>query len=172
MTSIRMANKTHWAIGLFLVVLLLPSCKQEEQVDSIVKLEKQYPEIRKKYVYQSLIRLANVKHDPDFESLIKDVKKVVLYLPPHDDSTYQITHMRGEIRNEGFEELIDVRTSDAQRISLWVKESGEHSKYVALVDSEDDDVILEVDGEIHPEYLTSISMADESSLLDLLKGGF
>jgi len=41
-----------------------------------------------------------------------------------------------------------------------------------LVDSSTDDVILEVDGEIHPEYIQSLVGADQSSLMNLLKGGF
>ncbi len=151
---------------------LFSGCSKPETVPSIVKLEQQYPELRKKYVYQSLIRLANIKQDPNFEKLIKDVRKVILYLPPREDSTYQITPMRAGIRSDGYEELIDVRTNNAQRISLWVKEGKASSHYVALVDTDADDIILEIDGEIHPEYLSSIKMADEGSLMDLLKGGF
>ncbi len=45
-------------------------------------------------MYQSLIRLANIKRDPDFEKLIKDVDKVVIYLAPTGDSTYQIKDLR------------------------------------------------------------------------------
>jgi hypothetical protein len=73
---------------------------------------------------------------------------------------------------EGYEQLIDVRTADAQRISLWVKESKSKSHYLALVDAAEMDVILEMDGEIHPEYLSSIASANQESLKGLLKGGF
>ena len=152
--------------------MVLAGCSQPETPPSIVKLEKQYPKIKKKYVYQSLIRLANIKHDPDFEKLIKDVRKIIVYLPPEGDSTYQITGLRSSLRTDGYEELIDVRTADAQRIGLWVKESGEKSHYLGLVDSPDNDVILEIDGEIHPEYLNSILSADQASLKEFLKGGF
>jgi hypothetical protein len=168
-----MLNKTSWVLLLALgSVLFFTACQQEQQVKAIVDHEAKHPGIKKKYVYQSLIRLANVKQDENFEKLIKDVRKVILYMPPGDDSTYQITALRPAIREEGFEELIDVRTSDAQRISLWVKEANGRDKYIALVDSESDDIILEIDGTIHPEYLASIATADQSSLTDLLKGGF
>ena len=155
-----------------IAILVLTGCAQPETPSSIAKLEKQYPELQKKYIYQSLIRLANIKHDPDFEKLIKDVRKIILYLPPDGDSTYQITGLPNGLRSEGYEELMNVRTPDAQRISLWVKESGEKSHYLGLVDGKDNDVILEIDGTIHPEYLNSILGADQSSLLGFLKGGF
>jgi hypothetical protein len=168
-----MVNKTNgWMLLVLGSMFLFTACRDEEKVDAIVKHELQYPHIKKKYVYQSLIRLANVKQDEDFEKLIKDVRKVILYMPPSGDSTYTITAIRPAIRSEGFEELIDVRTADAQRISLWVKESTHRDKYIALVDSDSDDIILEIDGTIHPEYLASIASADEGSLTDLLKGGF
>ena len=155
-----------------LLLLTLISCKQEDKDSLLVKHESQYPELRKKYVYQSLIRLANVNRDPEFEKLIRDVKKVILYLPPKNDSTYQIKDLRSGMRLEGYEELVDVRSQDALRVSLWVKETNFKSHYLALLDSEIADYVLEIDGEIHLEYLTSIKLADQESLLGLLKGGF
>ncbi|MBK8829436.1 MAG: DUF4252 domain-containing protein [Saprospiraceae bacterium] len=157
---------------LFPFLLLIPGCQKENVTPVLAKHEKQYPEIRKKYVYQSLIRLANIKKDPDFEKLIKDVNKVILYLPPSGDSTYQIKDVRNGLPADGYETLVDVRTADAQRISLWVKESNTKSHYIALMDAADQDVILEIDGQINIEYLSAINVADEGSLLKLLEGGF
>lgn len=168
-----MLNKTSYLV-IFTIGMsfLLVSCERKQEVPALVRLEKRYPEIQKKYVYQSLIRLANVDKDQDFEKLIKDLRKVILYLPPKEDSTYQVTAVRNEIREDGFEELVDIRTEDAQRISLFVKEYPGTSHYLAFVDSETDDIILEVDGEIHAEYLASLAKANQSSLMELLKGGF
>ena len=36
----------------------------------------------------------------------------------------------------------------------------------------DQDVILEIDGQINIEYLSAINVADEGSLLKLLQSGF
>ena len=168
-----MKNITSGTLLLFLpFILLMPGCQEEKITPVLAKHEKQYPEIRKKYVYQSLIRLANIKRDPDFEKLIKDVDKVILYLPPDGDSTYQIKEVRNGLPADGYETLVDVRTADAQRISLWVKEANSKSHYIALMDAADQDVILEIDGQINIEYLSAINVADEGSLLKLLEGGF
>jgi hypothetical protein len=153
-------------------IILFTACEKEVSSSMLAKHEKAYPELRKKYVYQSLIRLANVNQDPEFEKLIKDVRSVIIYLPPREDSTYQIKDLRSGMRGDGYEELIDIRTAEAQRISLWVKDTDNKPHYVALVDSEVEDLILEIDGEIHPEYLSSIKVADQESLMELLKGGF
>ena len=167
-----MIHLTARVILFLLPLLFLAGCQKDVVSDPLVKHEKTYPELRKKYVYQSLIRLANVKRDPDFEKLIRDVNKIVIYLPPREDSTYQIKSLRSEIRTDGYEELMDVRTAEAQRISLWVKEAENKSHYLALVDTDTDDIILEIDGQINLEYLSSLKMADQESLNNLLKGGF
>jgi len=168
-----MLNETKGILcALLFASLVMAGCTKPDTPAPVVELEKKYPELKKKYVYQSILRLANIKHDPDYENLIRDIRKIILYLPPAEDSTYQITGMSSGLRSDGYEELITVRTAEAQRISLWVKENGKKSHYIALVDSNTDDVILEVDGEIHPEFLNSIISADQSSLLNLLKGGF
>ncbi|HSF89074.1 MAG TPA: DUF4252 domain-containing protein [Saprospiraceae bacterium] len=168
-----MKNITNGALLLLpAFILLLTGCQKDNISPVLERLEKQYPQINKKYVYQSLIRLANTKRDPDFEKLIKDVDKVILYLPPDGDSTYQIKDVRSGLPAEGYETLVDVRTADAQRISLWVKEANSESHYIALMDAADQDVILEIDGQINIEYLSAINVADEGSLLKLLEGGF
>jgi hypothetical protein len=153
-------------------LLLLTGCQKEETSSAIAQHEKKYPKINKKYVYQSLIRLANIKHDPDFEKLIKDVDKVVIYMAPAGDSTYQIKDLRTSMTADGYETLVDVRTADAQRVSLWVKGEDANAHFIALMDAAEEDVILEIDGQLNLEYLSAIKVADQGSLLKLLEGGF
>jgi hypothetical protein len=153
------------------LLMMLNACVRDATSPAISRHEKKYPDMNKKYVYQSIIRLANIKHDPDFEKLIKDVRKVVLYLPPSGDSTYQIKDLNTDMMTDGYEQLVNIRTAEAQRISLWVKESGDKARYIALVDA-DQDVILEIDGQINLQYLTALNVADKTSLMNLLQGGF
>ncbi len=159
-------------LGWVLLGLAASGCQKPVTSATLAAQEKKYPELRKNYVYQSLIRLANVKHDPNFEKLIRDVNKIILYLPPDGDSTYQISGLQQGLQKEGYETLIEVRTAEAQRISLWSKESGKQTHYIALIDAPKEDIILEVDGQINIQYLTSIQLADQSSLKNLLEGGF
>ncbi len=168
-----MKNTTPIVLVLFIVLLTLSTgCRKDISSAVLEKHEATYPDIRKKYIYQSLIRLANVNRDPNFEKLIKDVEKIVLYLPPREDSTYQIKTVKSGMQEDGYELLIEGRTSDNMRMSLWVKEVASHSHYVALMDAEEDDIILEVDGQINIEYLMAIQMADQELLKGLIDQGF
>ncbi len=153
--------------SLNLVVLL--SCTGDKSPPVITRQEAKYPEIRKKYIYQSVIRIANIKGDPSFNKLIKDIRKIIIYLPPNEDSTYQISDVRSGLRADGFEELMSVRTADTTNVSLWVDDSKTSPHYMGLVDTKNDDVIFEIDGALNLKYLSALKFADQGSLLDLLK---
>lgn len=156
-----------WISMFFLVVCLL-GCNREQESKVFAKHLSDHPDIRKKYIYQSVLRLANIKQDPNFDKLIKDVSKITVYLPPKEDSIYQIKELKTGMRTDGYEELIDVRTASSERISLWVNESLSKPHYVGLLDTANDDYIFEIDGQLNFEYLSSLSMADQSQLRELL----
>ena len=147
---------------------LVMACKKDASTKVLEKHLAQYPSIEKKYIYQSVLRLANIKHDPDFDKLIRDVDKIILYFPPNDDTTYQVKSLRTTIREEGYEELIDIRTAQKDRVSLWVNESLPQPHYMGVLDTSDGDYIFEIDGQLNMDYLSSINMVDQNSLRDLL----
>ena len=149
--------------------ILVPGCQKDKADSVLAKHEARYPDIRKKYIYQSVIRLANLKHDPDFDKLIKDVRKITIYMPPAQDSTYQIKEVSKDIAADGFEQLMEVRSADTGRISLWEKESNSTSHFIGFLDTESDDYIFEIDGQLDLKYLSALKFADQGSLMDLIK---
>ena len=153
---------------LFTTLIFVSGCVKDHTSLVIEKHLEKYPDIRKKYLYQSVIRLANTSGDSSFNKLIKDLRKVIIYLPPEGDSTYQITGLRQGMREAGYEELMDVRTADKSRISLWVDESTK-PHYMGMVDTDDEDIIFEMDGQLDLKYLSSVKFTDQSSIMDLLK---
>lgn len=155
----------------FVFILLLVACTREQTPGIFEKHLADYPDIRKSYIYQSVLRLANVKQDPNFNKLIEDVRKITIYLPPREDSTYQIKEIRMNMRSEGYEVLMDVRTADKERISLWLNESLPSPHFVGLLDTSGDDYIFEIDGQLNLEYISSINVIDQKTLRDLLNSG-
>ena len=152
----------------FLTFLMMSGCTSDKPPVVITRHEAKYPNIQKKYLYQSVIRLANMSGDPAFNELIKDVRKVTIYLPPREDSTYQIQDVSSGMREEGYEELMSVRMEDANKISLWVNESTPRPHYMGLLDTEDDDIIFEIDGQLNLKYISALKFADQGSLMDLI----
>src|SRR5687768_3225306 len=122
-----------WVSLLFLI--LITGCELHRSPDVFEKHFEAYPDIRKKYIYQSVLRLANIKQDPNFDKLIKDVEKITIYFPPREDSTYEVRGIRNHIREEGYEELIAVRTANKENLSLWVNESLPKPHYVGFLDT-------------------------------------
>ncbi len=152
-----------------LILFAFLGCADDTSPSVITRHVARYPEIRKKYIYQSIIRIANIKGDPSFNKLIKDIRKIIIYLPPGEDSTYQISDVRSGMRTDGFEELMSVRTADTTNVSLWVDDSKTSPHYMGLVDTKNDDIIFEIDGTLNLKYLSALKIADQGSLMDLLK---
>jgi len=155
---------------LALCACLLPGCREEPVSGALQAHLDKYPSIRKKYFYQSVIRVANTSHDPNFEGLIRDLRKVTAYLPPRQDSTYAIAPLRPQLREEGFETLIEARSAEAQRLSLWVKTVDGTDRYLALIEGEQGDMILEVDGRIGVEYIAKLAGTDQEAIRKLVMG--
>ena len=152
-----------------LLVLMITACEHDQSAKIFEKHLAEYPGIGKKYIYQSVLRLANMNNDPDYDKLIRDITKITIYAPPSNDSTYQIKGVRDAIRNGGYEELMDVRTANRDRINLFVNESLPEPHYIGLFDTESGDYIFEIDGNINLEYLSALDMVDQNSLRELLK---
>jgi hypothetical protein len=152
----------------FLMTISIIGCGSEKPPPVIARHEARYPDIKKKYLYQSVIRMANTSGDAAFNKLIKDVRKITIYLPPSEDSTYQIKDVSDGLRKDGYEQLIDVRTAEATRISLWANESKSTTHYMGLLDTEGEDIIFEIDGTLNLEYISSLKVADQKSLMQLV----
>lgn len=151
----------------FLLLTLL-SCTKESETNVFDKHLADHPEIRKKYIYQSILRVANTKKDPDFNKLIRDVEKITIYMPPSGDSTYQLKTLRIGMRSGGYEELMDFKTGKGEWISLWLNESTGQPHYTALIETSADDYILDIEGEIDLNYISSVNVVEESLLRSLL----
>ena len=152
----------------FVFMLILFACQQEVNSKVVEKHLAEFPDVRKKYIYQSLIRLANINNDPEFDKLIRDVDKIIIYFPPREDTTYQIKGLRSNISEVGYELLFDVRTASKDRINLWVDETGKEAHYIGLLDTSAEDYIFEIDGELDLEYISSINMIDQETLRKFL----
>ena len=150
------------------LVVMLAACERDQSGKVFEEHLAKYPEIGKKYIYKSILRLANINDDPDYNKLIKDVRKITIYTPPSNDSTYQLKDLRGVIRNEGYEELMDVRTANRERINLWVNESLPKPHYIGLLETSSDEYIFEIDGQINLEYVSALDMIDQKALRNLL----
>lgn len=158
---------THFWVLLVMAALVL-ACGRDQSGKIFEDHLTKYPEIGRKYIYKSVLRLANVKDDPDYNKLIKDVRKIIIYSPPSNDSTYQLKELRSAIRSGGYEELMDVRTANKDRINLWVNESLPKPHYIGLLESSNDEYIFEIDGQINLEYVNALDVIDQESLRALL----
>lgn len=155
-----------WAYLALIVICF--SCSREDPSKVLERHLPHYEDISKNYVYQSVLRLANLTQDPDFDNMIRDIRKITIYQPTASDSTFQIKDLRADLREEGYEELMDFKTADKARASLWLNESFKKPHYIGLLDSAEDDYIFEIDGEIDLEYVSALNLFNPQTLQDLI----
>lgn len=118
-----------------------------------------------KFIYQSVIRMANTSKSENFEALIKDIKYIKLYTSR--DSSFQISAFKSKLRDEGYETLIESRI-EQQQVALWLMDHPTKPYYIGFMDGSDRDVILTMDGKFHLEYLLSLTGEEQSSLQKIL----
>lgn len=147
-------------------VLLLISCTSTTPpATPLDKYLKDLGTMDEKYIYQSVIRMANTSKSENFEALIKDIKYIKLYTSR--DSTFQMADLKSKLRNEGYETLIETRLKE-QQVALWLKDDPTKPLYVGLMDGGDSDMILTMDGKFHLEYLLKLTGDQQSALQNIL----
>ncbi|MDQ3017115.1 MAG: DUF4252 domain-containing protein [Bacteroidota bacterium] len=151
------------------IISIVAACAADQTPKVFKKHLDAHPDIKEKYIYQSVLRLANIKGDKNFNKLIRDVRAITIYFPPEGDSTYQITELKFEMRSQQYEELIDFRSESGDRVSLWVNESLPKAHYVGLLDTTSDDYFFDIDGQLDLQYISALNVADQGALRDLIK---
>lgn len=163
-------RKCYTAILPLLAFFSLLACSPRPVSSALQDFLDQHPELRPKYVYQSILRVVNADRNPEFEKLIRDIHCVTVYLPSEADSTFSLASLRPVLQADGYEILLEARTANLQRISLWVKTANGDEFYLALVESPGKDVILKLEGRLAIEYLPSLTEANQAALQRLMTG--
>ncbi len=160
---------------IFLLFLIAFACQSSGlgQSNAIASFMEEHGEGKKYYVYQSVMRILNVKGDPDFNHMIKDVRRIIVHQPNvvNDSTGVQKTAIRQLIRQlegEGFEPLIEARESN-MRITFFSRGAIDRAEFVLVMRDHDKAYVAEVEGTLNMEYIGALANADISELTDYLK---
>lgn len=131
---------------------------------------KDNPDLRKFYVYQSIIRLANQGQDPNFNKLIKGIRKLDVYVSRRDslaDHTVLAELHRG-LRDEGYDRLIEADISEGKLVLHNRTARNQEFFLATLMETAGRLVILEIDGTFDLKYLMTIQQMDFGILQELV----
>lgn len=128
---------------------------------------------RKFYVYQSVLRVLNLDGNEDFNQLIKNVRRIVIYQPDLqidslNNKMYLIDELVQDLFDEEFEELIQAKEQN-MRLSLMSRGGIEDAEFVLIMRESQRAFIAEVEGSLNMAYIGALANAKMSELTDYLK---
>lgn len=135
------------------------------QIKAVEKFVESHKGIQKFFIYQSSLRMLNQDGDEDFNRLIKDVRKINVYIAEDNADVSQagFQKMLRELSADQFETLVSVKEGQ-MRMNLLGKESGSRAWYVLAGNEGSSFVVLEMDGKLDLRYLQSIEDVDLDKL--------
>jgi hypothetical protein len=154
----------------FLACFVISDLCMHAQINAVETFIESNPELKKYFVYQSTLRMINQNNDPGFNQLIKNVRKINVYLGKEENTQIlagSFKTMVSDLKNENFEELITAKY-ETTRLHLMSSETKQKSYYVLTLRDNNDFALMEMDGSLNLEYLQSLQEFDFDKLRDLV----
>ena len=154
---------------LFVALIIGISAYAQSDIESVQEFIDRHDKIHKYFVYQSTLRMLNQEKDPDFDRLIKPLKKVNAYVSKGDSGVTreEFKALLDQLESDDFEILLSYKEKNAI-IQLHSKTSRSNSKYVFAVYGPDEYAIIEMDGSLDLQYLKALENIDFSKAEELL----
>lgn len=128
------------------------------QIRAVERFLAENEDLDKFFIYQSTLRMLNDGGNPDFNKLIKGIRKINAYID--EDGDAQVSHesytqMINDLADERFETLITAKQDD-MHLNLMSRENGNDAYYVLAVTEGKSFALLEMDGSLDLRYLQSL----------------
>ncbi len=140
------------------------------QIKAVEHFLSQDDNIQKFYVYQSSLRMLNTKGDDAFNQLIKDIRKINVYIsedaPASTSEKY--TRMIKDLSKDDFEVLVSVKNND-MHLNLMGKDTEGDRAYYVLAETEGNSfAVFEMDGKLDLRYLESVKTVNFEKLQQIV----
>lgn len=123
------------------------------------------------YFYKSVLRVLHSEGkngDSDYNKFIKDLDYVrFFYLGDETDIEHLSSDFLPKIKQEGYEDLIELRESGF-RIRFYMKGEGEEAKFMGLVAEPTFLLIFEVEGNPNLNYMNTLSDLDLRKIKNII----
>lgn len=160
---------------LLLCILLFIQSDSFSQSKALERFREIHGEGKQYFVYQSVLRILNIDGNPDFNQLIRNVRRVVVHNPQLVvDSTNAhrqiIAQLIDDLHGESFENLIEAKNS-GMRITLMSRGPTESAEFILLMRNPESTYFAEIEGSLDIEYIGALANAQFSELTNFLDRG-
>lgn len=156
-----------WILSLALVACI--GIAGQAQIKAVEKFIKEHPNLDEYFVYQSTLRMVNQEGDADFNRLIKNIKKINIYISEGSTDVTEESYreMLADLEEEEFEVLINAKY-ESSLINLMSKDAGKNSYYVLAVRDADNFGLMEMDGSLDLRYLNALDKINFAKLQNIV----
>jgi hypothetical protein len=139
----------------------------DAQIKPVEKFLRENKDLQKYFIYQSTLRMLNDTGDPDFNKLIKGIRKINVYISEESSELAKGSYQRliRELGDAQFETLVSAKQSQMV-LNLMSRESGNEAYYILAAHEGNNFALLEMDGKLDLRYLKSL---DNVNFLKLRK---
>ena len=153
-------------LSLFLTIFSLSSYAQNSAVTDF----KENHEIALSlYFYPSTLRMVNIEQNPEFNEMIRQVKKARFFkIDSGAVSKDDLKNLVVELTEDGFEEVMFVKNKNMD-IKVWGLET-KNPELVIISKSDEELMLLEINGMINIAKIPKLAETfNQNSFLDILK---
>jgi hypothetical protein len=140
------------------------------QIKAVENFLRENEDLDKYFIYQSTLRMLSDGDNPDFNKLIKGIRKINVYVDEDGNagvSEESYARMIRELSDERFETLVSAKQDD-MHLNLMSRENGNDSYYVLAASEGQSFALLEMDGNLDLRYLQSLENMNFSKLRNIV----
>lgn len=152
-----------------IVILIFLGIQVQAQSEVVTDFVKNHDTSLSLYFYPSTLRMININRNPEFDEMIRKVKKARFYrLDESAVGGEDLKLFSQSMDDHGFEELMMVQGKD-MNIRIWGNDD-RVPKIITLAKTEDGISIIEVDGVINIAKIPKLAEAfSQNQFLDVLQ---
>ncbi len=148
---------------IFLTGVLSAGCKRESAIERFVKNHHASNEF---HLYPSTMRMANLKDDPDYNDMVKDIRHATIYNYGSLPSSHVIDSLYSNIIADDYEDIMTM-SGNAMNMRVFLKEK-KKPEWILISEADSAFVILDVRGMINILKLPNmLSNFNENNLINV-----
>ena len=153
-------------LSLFLTIFSLSSYAQNS---AVTDFKENHETALSLYFYPSTLRMVNIEQNPEFNEMIRQVKKARFFrMDSGTVSKDDLNNLVSELTEDGFEEVMFVKNKNMD-LKVWGLET-KNPELIIISKSDEELMLLEINGMINIAKIPKLAETfNQNSFLDILK---
>ena len=151
------------------LLLTIYSLSSYAQNSAVTDFKENHETALSLYFYPSTLRMVNIEQNPEFNEMIRQVKKARFFrMDSGSVSKDDLNNLVSELTEDGFEEVMFVKNKNMD-LKVWGLET-KNPELIIISKSDEELMLLEINGMINIAKIPKLAETfNQNSFLDILK---